>query len=77
MRQLYHELKKFYILESEYELDQLVSIEPSEDNRILYGERKAIVKALESTGENRSRAAELLGMSRRAFYNKLAKYELL
>jgi len=37
-------------------------------------EREMIVRTLEATGNNRTRAAEILGISRRALYNKLRKY---
>lgn len=39
-------------------------------------ERKIILVSLESTGNNRTRAAKLLGISRRALYNKLRKYNI-
>jgi DNA-binding NtrC family response regulator len=39
-------------------------------------ERKAIVQALKAANNNRSQAAQLLGISRRAFYDKLAQYDL-
>lgn len=39
-------------------------------------EREAICKALEQAGGNRSKAIEILGISRRNFYNKLEKYHL-
>jgi DNA-binding NtrC family response regulator len=37
---------------------------------------KAIVQALKAANNNRSQAAQLLGISRRAFYDKLAQYNL-
>jgi transcriptional regulator with PAS, ATPase and Fis domain len=37
-------------------------------------EREMIVRTLASTDNNRKRAAELLGISRRAFYNRLRKH---
>ena len=40
-------------------------------------EREHIANTLTSTGGNKKRAAELLGISRRALYNKLERYQLL
>jgi two-component system response regulator AtoC len=40
-------------------------------------ERQALQEALESTGNNRSRAARLLGVSRRTLYTKLVEHGLL
>jgi len=37
-------------------------------------EREMIVRALSAAGNNRTHAARLLGISRRALYNKMAKY---
>ena len=39
-------------------------------------EKKAILTALKITGNNRSKAARLLGISRRALYDKIASYSL-
>jgi transcriptional regulator of acetoin/glycerol metabolism len=39
-------------------------------------ERTAILKALDETRWNRSRAAERLGISRRALYRKMRRYGL-
>ena len=39
-------------------------------------EREMIIRALEFTGRNKKRAAEVLGISRRALYNKIAKHGL-
>ena len=39
-------------------------------------EREMIVRTLEASGNNRTRAAQLLGISRRALYNKLQKHNL-
>lgn len=40
-------------------------------------ERRMIVAALAAADDNRTRAAELLGISRRAIYNKLKKHDLM
>ena len=37
-------------------------------------EREMIVRTLEAVGNNRTRAAQILGISRRALYNKLRRY---
>jgi DNA-binding NtrC family response regulator len=39
-------------------------------------ERQLIVEALEKTAQNRTRAAALLGISRRALQNKIKEYGL-
>ncbi len=39
-------------------------------------EKQMIMNALEKTGNNRTKAAELLGVSRRTLQNKIKKYEL-
>ena len=39
-------------------------------------EREMIVRTLEASHNNRTRAAQLLGISRRALYNKLQKHNL-
>jgi DNA-binding NtrC family response regulator len=39
-------------------------------------EREMIVRALDEAGNNRTRAAKLLGISRRALYNKLRKHSI-
>ncbi len=39
-------------------------------------EREMIVRTLRSNGNNRQQAAEMLGISRRALYNKLSRYDI-
>jgi DNA-binding NtrC family response regulator len=38
-------------------------------------ERMLIVRTLESTGQNKTRAAEILGVSLKTLHNKLKEYE--
>jgi len=38
------------------------------------GERLLILRTLESTGQNRTRAAEILGLSVKTLHNKLKAY---
>ena len=39
-------------------------------------EREMIIRSISATGNNRTRAAELLGISRRALYNKMRRYDI-
>jgi transcriptional regulator with PAS, ATPase and Fis domain len=39
-------------------------------------EKEMIVRTLEHTGHNRSRASEILGISRRSLYNKMQRYRI-
>ncbi len=39
-------------------------------------ERQEVIKALRSTGGNRSQAARILGLSRQGLLNKIARYEI-
>lgn len=54
------------ILPKQYKLRELLE----------HTEREAIENALRSCGDNRSKAMELLGISRRNFYQKMEKYNL-
>lgn len=56
-----------------------VDVKPSDDYRLEMErtELEAIIKALETTGNDRKAAARLLGMSRSSFYLKLKKYGLV
>lgn len=56
--------------------------EPIDNPRYLAGivaetEKQAIYRALETAGGNRSKAAQILGIQRSAFYQKLQKYGIL
>lgn len=56
-----------------------VDVKPSDDYRLDMErtELEAIIKALETTGNDRKAAARLLGISRSSFYLKLKKYGLI
>ena len=56
-----------------------VDVKPSDDYRLDMErtELEAIIKALETTGNDRKAAARLLGISRSSFYLKLKKYGLV
>lgn len=75
VRELQNELHRLHILGSEYEFEK----EPSatEDISLSAAEKNTILRALEATSGNKTKAAELLGMSRRSFYDKLAKHNLM
>jgi transcriptional regulator with PAS, ATPase and Fis domain len=47
------------------------------NEEVLLAERRALERALERTGGNRSRAARLLGVSRSSLYSKLEEHALL
>lgn len=81
VRELENELRRVFILETEYELEQLQSAAKEveeDDDEINLGavEKKAILKALEATHGNKTKAAEMLGIPRRTFYKKLIKYNI-
>ncbi len=77
VRQLENELRRVFILDTEYE-PRLHELYPAgeADMKLSSIERNAMLKALEAAGGNKTRAAEILGMSRSAFYDKLAKYKI-
>jgi transcriptional regulator with GAF, ATPase, and Fis domain len=79
IRELENELRRVFILETEYELELLQSAEEeNDDDDINLGtlEKKAILKALEAANGNKTKAAEMLGVPRRTFYKKLIKYNI-
>ncbi|RKZ32259.1 hypothetical protein DRQ33_06205 [bacterium] len=61
----------------DFELDQMevLSMEPGETT-LEELEKKMLISALEKAGGNKSKAARLLGITRRMIYTKLKKYEL-
>ncbi|HJZ13352.1 MAG TPA: helix-turn-helix domain-containing protein, partial [Acidobacteriota bacterium] len=60
----------------DYSAERLLA-QPDDDAwRLSSLERKAIVDALRITGGNKTTAAELLGVSRRAFYEKMKRHNI-
>ena len=80
VRELENELRRVYILESEYQPQQFAPATPpgqsEEEITLASAEKKAILKALEAAHGNKTKAAELLGVPRSTFYEKLAKYKI-
>ncbi|PWT89258.1 MAG: hypothetical protein C5B54_09220, partial [Acidobacteria bacterium] len=78
IRELMNELRRYFILGSEYPADELRDRgEPAPDSMKMTDlEKNAILKALETSHGNKTEAAELLGIPRRTFYEKLKKYGL-
>lgn len=80
VRELENELRRAYILESEYTPSnsepRSEPVNLPDELTMTAAEKRAILKALETTGGNRTRAAELLGIPRRTFYLKLRKHNL-
>lgn len=76
VRELENELRRIFILESEYEWKEPVEREPSREMGLKEMEKRMVLKALETSHGNKSKAAELLGISRRTFYKKLIKYHI-
>jgi DNA-binding NtrC family response regulator len=56
----------------EKEIKEFVNLK----ERIKILEKEAIREAMEITGNNKQKAAQLLGMSRSNFYEKLDKYNI-
>lgn len=77
VRELENELRRFFILDSEYRPDQLGGA-PGGSQTFDLGsvERETIRKALDASQGNKTRAAELLGIPLRTLYDRLKKYGL-
>ena len=84
IRELINELRRVIILESQYQFDADQNEEQQEpdpaDTRpqnnvpLALSEKDSIVKALEKSEGNKSKAAGLLGIARRTLYLKLKKH---
>jgi len=78
VRELANELRRVFILESEYRFEGLAPTPAGDagDLNLSSVEKRAIEKALAQTGGNKTKAAELLGVPLRTFYEKLKKYNI-
>jgi transcriptional regulator with GAF, ATPase, and Fis domain len=78
VRELENELRSIFILEDQYEWkDQKAERGSSSDEmNLLEIEKRAVLRALESANGNKTKAAEVLGVSRRTFYKKLIKHHI-
>jgi DNA-binding NtrC family response regulator len=84
VRELVNELRRVIILQSQYSFDGFKPDsgeleDPEERNkgtRLVSMEKQAILKALDKSGGNKSRAATLLGIARRTLYQKLKRHNL-
>ena len=64
--------------------EEISEKQPENDNHIIIGaslnkeetEKQLIINALRQTGNNKSKAAALLGIDRKTLYNKLKHYEI-
>ena len=63
-------------LSAQAALDSGECLDPSLDGQRQHAEREAVLRALSRSGNNRTLAARLLGVSRRTLYNKLERLGL-
>jgi transcriptional regulator with GAF, ATPase, and Fis domain len=77
VRELENELRRYFILDSEYQFEQTPAVSAPENSLNLNVlEKNAILKAMDSAQGNKTKAAELLGLPLRTFYDRLKKYDL-
>ena len=78
IRELENELRRFYILGAEYSFHPRKSSTQfeSESLRLDDVEKKTLSKALEISGGNKTKAAEILDVPLRTLYDKLKRYGL-
>lgn len=82
VRELENELRKFFILESEYKSEELTdsaAVEPDDNDgfsTLASIERRALIQALEAASGNKTLAARMLGLPRRTFYEKLSRHKI-
>lgn len=76
VRELENELRRVFILESEYRFDPMrkASADESATLDLNMLEKTAVLKALDISGGNKTRAAEILGIPLRTLYEKLKRY---
>jgi serine/threonine-protein kinase PknK len=74
VRELENELRRFFILGTEYQFEPLQRKSSDAETLNLDSlERKTILRALEAAGGNKTRAARLLGVPLRTLYEKLKR----
>lgn len=78
VRELENELRRIYILESEYQPEHLEieSLENPTDISMASAEKQAILRALDAANGNKRKAAEILGIPRSTFYEKLTRHKI-
>lgn len=76
VRELENELRRIFVLESEYEWSKSKGAQDAQELTLTSVEKKAILKALETAHGNKRKAAKLLGIPRSTFYEKLSKYRI-
>jgi transcriptional regulator with GAF, ATPase, and Fis domain len=82
VRQLSNELRRVFILDSKYQVHGLQKSVPQKSEKtdaLAWNsvEKNVLIKALEITAGNKSKAASLLGIPRRTLYDRLKKYNML
>ncbi len=77
VRELENELRSIFILEDEYEWkDSKPDKTSSDEMNLLEIEKRAVLRALEAANGNKTKAADVLGISRRTFYKKIIKHHI-
>ncbi len=77
VRELQNELRRAFILESDYRPQPMVTAKhEGEGHSMEDAEKRAILHALDATCGNKRKAAELLGIPRSTLYLKLSKYRI-
>jgi two-component system NtrC family response regulator len=78
VRELENELRRLFILGSDYRFERFQTQTATAHGTLNLEEleKDAIARALQSSGGNKTKAAELLGLPLRTLYERLKKYAL-